>query len=179
MQNELRHELITANNLELAVFVQNTIFPHYSAKTNYQESLSGKTNNIYWLIYDGDTCIGVSGLYYYDIDPTSAWLGWFGILPQYQNKGYGSKSLTMFMNEARDRKFECVRLYTDEIDNADAVNFYIKKGMVSEPYLNPDDVTRYTGQILIFSKSLSQKKLAPWNNLYMGFGEQLTKQEKV
>lgn len=177
MKNGFHHELITANNLAIAIAVQNCIFPHDPASVNYKESIEGITDNVYWLIYDCDVCVGVSGMYYHDFDPKSAWLGWFGILPQFRQKGYGGKALELFFDEARQRNFDFARLYTDEVDNADAIVFYRKKGMTCEPYLNADDITWYIGQTLIFSKSLSQKELTLWDNKYLGFAEQLAKQK--
>ena len=33
---------------------------------------------------------GVTGIYSYNEYPDDAWLGWYGILPKYRSKGYGS-----------------------------------------------------------------------------------------
>ena len=173
---DIKLVVIDSENIEGAVFVQHIVFPHDSARQNYYESINKVTNNIYCLLYLGEKCIGISGLYYYDIDPRSAWLGWFGIIPEYRNKGYGKVALNLFLNECKERNYMFARLYTDEIDNADAVKFYLHNGFTFERYENSHDITKYNGNILIGSKNLGNTKLELWNNKYLGFDKQLIKQ---
>ena len=89
-------KLITEQDLDCIIKIQHEIFPKYSAKINYIESISGITNNEYYIVYLNNIPIGITGIYTYPIDPESAWLGWFGIREPYRCKGYGSKVIQHF-----------------------------------------------------------------------------------
>ncbi|MCR5794613.1 MAG: GNAT family N-acetyltransferase, partial [Solobacterium sp.] len=114
---------VTKENLEYAVRIQNTIFPEYNGEANYIDSITGKTDSAYSLVYDGDTCIGITGLYTYDTDPDSAWLGWFGILEPYRRRGHGRELIRLFEEAARERDFSHTRIYTDRYENDTAIAF--------------------------------------------------------
>ena len=58
----LRLELIREENIELAIKIENEIFSEYNAKNNYIKSLKEKSKTKYYLAYDKDECIGITGL---------------------------------------------------------------------------------------------------------------------
>lgn len=177
----LAYEKITKDNLGEAVSVQNTIFPHENGKQNFIDSINGadyRRELIFWLVYLDKTPIGVTGLYAYNEYPHDAWMGWFGVLPKYRGKGYGGQIFDFFEREARQRGYENIRLYTDSLENSDAVGFYEKKGMVSEEYSNPEDIFHATGKILIFSKSLNNSPVEKWDNKFLNLSGQENRQNK-
>lgn len=53
--------------------------------------------------------MGITGVYYYDLD--SAWLGWFGVLPEYRNKGIGCRLLNKTIKLVSSMGFKYLRLY--------------------------------------------------------------------
>ena len=63
---------VTKENVHTAVRLQNTIFPEYNGEANYMDSIEGRTDSKYSIVYDGDTCVGITGLYTYSEDPASA-----------------------------------------------------------------------------------------------------------
>ena len=90
----LKYEKLTMENLELATKIQMQIFPKESAYQEFIDCLnSNKEYNIYYLVYSNENIIGITGLYTTtDINKTNTlWMGWFGILKEYRNKGYGTK----------------------------------------------------------------------------------------
>lgn len=169
-------ERITEDNLDYAVHIQNTLFPDYNGKANYTDSISGKTDSEYFLVYDGDVNVGITGIYTYDTDPDSAWLGWFGVLEAYRRKHYGQEIIRLFEETARARGFSHTRIYTDRYDNDTAIAFYNSCGYTSEIYDNPDDPACYEYPVLIFSKSLTGSPATPWNSRSIHLTEQIAKE---
>lgn len=177
----MRYELITESNLDLAVKVQNEIFPEEDGKQNFIDSINKdpyRKELTYYLVFDGDTPVGVSGLYSYHEYPDDSWLGWYGVLEKYRGKGYGSKIFDHFEKTSKEKGYKSIRLYTDINMYKDAINLYYKKGMISEKYENEkeDESTRKT--TLIFSKSLTDKETELWNNKYLELIDQSEKESK-
>lgn len=173
----LRLERITRKNLKLAVDVQREIFPEYSAEVNYEESINGTTDYEYDLIYNGDDCIGITGIYSIDTDKESSWLGWFGIREKYRRKHFGTEAIKLYEKAAKERGFKYARLYADRDDNDATLAFYRNNGYVSEPYTNKEDCNDPSVNLLIFSKSLTDAPLVPWGNRNIHLTEQLEKQK--
>ena len=167
---------ITNENLDIAINIQNTIFPDYSAKVNYIEAIKKITNNKYYLLSDGREYVGITGIYSYIIDPESAWLGWFGILEEYRNKGYGRQALLIYEKMAMEKGYRYARLYTDKYDNDMALHFYRSNDYIFEDYLNEEDSASLRFPILIGSKALDGSKVEPWNNRNIELTEQIKKQ---
>src|SRR5574344_1045729 len=99
--NEINFKKIDKDNLELACQIQNEIFPKEDARQNYID-------------YNGNNPIGVTGIYSYPEYPNIAWLGWFGILKQFRNEGYGGITLDKSIELAKNKGYKEFRLYTDE-----------------------------------------------------------------
>lgn len=173
---ELEFICVDEDNLEVAFKIQQMVFPKYSAYKNYRECVDKTTDNIYWIIKLKGENIGISGLYCYDIDPTSAWLGWFGILKQFRRCGYGSIALRHFEAEAILRGFKHCRLYTDRYENEMAKKFYEANGYICEQYSNDEDPASLQYPIDIYSKSLKNGQHIPWGNRNIDFSTQIKKQ---
>ena len=176
---ELRFDEITKDNLELAVKVQNNIFPEEDGRENYIEAINKdpyRRELIFWLVYDKDEPVGVSGLYSYYEYKDDAWLGWFGVLPDKRNKGYGWKILDHFEDYARKQGYKAVRLYTSEEDNKEAIKLYTKRGMIKEKYNNKDEDKEVIKSTYIFSKSLTEEPVEKWNDRYLELTQQAEKE---
>jgi len=178
-ENILFFEEVNNTNLDIAIKIQKEIFPLENGSDDLKTSI---TNNIpnyqflqkYYLAKNENRVIGISGLYAYKAYPQDAWLRWFGVIDSERGKGYATQILKQSIQKAKEMGFETLRLYTDEEDNANAVKLYKKFGMVSEFYDNPDDKHFEIGKTLIFSISLNDKKVTPWNNknLYLGLHDE-------
>lgn len=178
---KLRFEEITKDNIELAIKVQNTIFPEEDGRVNFIECINKdpyRKELTFWIVYDENDLIGVSGLYSYHEYKEDAWLGWFGVLPDKRSRGYGSKILDHFEQYAKKQGYKTVRLYTDEIANKDAIKLYTKRGMIKEEYNNEDEDKEIIKTTLIFSKSLTEEPVEVWNDKYLGLTEQLNKEKE-
>ena len=175
---KIEFEKLSRENLEIAVKIQNDIFPLENGSEDLKESISGEASAQYsllkyWLAKIKEKYVGICGLYAYKDFPKDAWLGWFGVIEDERGKGYATNILNFSMAQAKQLGFETLRLYTDEQDNATAVKLYDKFGMKSEIYDNPDDVHFEISKTLIFSKSLTDQPTTLWNNknLYLNAHE--------
>lgn len=169
---------IDRSNIALARKIQNTLFPDSDAAVNYVEAVEHVSGFEYWLVAVEGEYVGISGIYSLSVDPESAWLGWFGILPQFRRMGLGSRVIRAFEDVARERGFLYVRLYTGRNDNEVAKAFYRANGYREEFYDCPEDPGRLVEPLSVFSKSLYEEQPVPlWGNKSMNIDEQLKKQD--
>lgn len=174
----MKFVLVDFTNYKKAIEIQNKIFPKEDGTINILASLDRELfikktgmnyeddNVKYYIAYDNNEAIGITGLYYYD--SVSAWLGWFGVLPDKRRKSYGKRILEQTMELARQKGFKTMRLYTDAIDNADAIKLYKKLGFVGEKY----SAEELLYDCYIYSKSLCNEKVDLWNNKKIGLAYQ-------
>ena len=173
----LRLELITNENFEYAVKIQNIIFPHYNGRNNYLSSLDINSKNKFFLAYNDDICIGTTGIYYYKNDNDNAWLGFFGLLEEYRYKNYGKLLLKLTEDYAYSLGFKYMRLFTDRLNNDIAINFYKREGYTFEKYESNEEELKDLFDIVIGSKSLIGNDVPKWNNKFINLTKQTKKQE--
>lgn len=162
--------LVDKSNYKKAIEIQNNIFPNENGALNILASLGRdafmKITGLdyeddhvrYYLAKMNEDYIGITGIYYYDLD--SAWIGWFGILEKYRNKGMGRDLLKKTINLAVNMNFKFLRLYTDFIENCKAINLYEEEGFIGEKYT----YEKLTYDCRIYSKSLTNEDIVLWNN---------------
>ncbi len=165
-------EPLDQNNLEIAIKIQNEIFSNEHGDKDLINSVNGKIAKHFslqkqFLVKAGKKYVGITGIYAYYEYPDDAWLAWFGIVEPERRKGYASEVFNIMLDMARERGCKYFRLYTDEVENSDAVKFYTHMGMKSEVYENPDDKCRHVGKMLVFSIPLNGKRVKKWNNKYL------------
>jgi GNAT superfamily N-acetyltransferase len=106
------------------------------AKRDLSESLSmknlGCTKN-YWVILNDDVkVIAITGLYFESrtrIEKATAWLGWFGVHPNFRKTGIGTSLLRFTIKEAKKARCKRIRLYTSlDKNEEDARRLYEKEG---------------------------------------------------
>ena len=169
---------ITEDNLDYAVSIQEELFPGESARVNYEESIDGTTDYEYFLLYEDDACVGITGIYHYPDDLDSAWLGWFGICEKYRRKHFGSEAIKLFEDMAITKGYRFARIYTDAVQNDVAIAFYKSNGYTCESYENSEDPACLEYKMLIFSKPLKGDDLVLWNDRNIHLTEQIAKQRK-
>lgn len=158
---------IDESNIDIARKIQNELFQD-DAYIDYLKSTFHITKDKYWLLEVDGHNIGISGLYSLNIDPTSAWLGWFGILPEYRRAGWGSLALILFEAEALRLGYKYSRIYTARNNNDVAKSFYQKNEYVEEHYYCPQDPVGHLTPLSIYSKSLYIDNALPaWANRNM------------
>ena len=169
-------KLITTENLEFAINLENEIFPEYNAKNNYISSIKNSNQSQFFLIFDKELCVGITGIYSYKDDRENAWLGFFGIKEEYRDRGYGKKSLKLTEDYAKSLGFKYMRLFTDRT-NEKAIKFYQNNGYTFEDYNCEEEEARDEFDVVIGSKALGKGKVEPWNNEYINITKQTYKQQ--
>ena len=175
----LKYVEITNNNLDLAVKIQNTIFPLEDGRQNYIEGITKdpyRKEMVNYIVYDKEIPIGVVGLYSYNEYPSDAWLSWFGVLQEYRQKGYGSKMFDFFEDLALEKGYKEIRVYTDDAFDK-AILLYEKKKMIKEFYHNELESEEINNSTIIYSKSLTKEKVEKWNNKFLGLTMQSEKEK--
>ena len=170
---------VTQDNLELAVSIQNKIFPGEDGRQNYIEGITNdpyRKEMINYIMYDDIIPVGVVGLYSYNEYPLDSWLSWFGILPEFRNKGYGKIAFKYFETISKEKGYESIRVYTDDSFDK-AINLYKSNGMIEEKYFNELESDEINNVTIIFSKSLTKKKIELWNNRYLQLTAQAEKEK--
>lgn len=174
----LKYVEINSENLDLAVKIQNAIFPLEDGRQNYIEGITKdpyRKEMVNYIVYDDEIPIGVVGLYSYNEYPFDAWLSWFGVLQEYRQKGYGSKIFDFFKKLSLEKGYTSIRVYTDsEFDKA--MLLYEKKEMIKEFYKNNNESEEINNSTIIYSKSLTKENTKKWNNKFLGLTAQSEKE---
>lgn len=177
MKHNIIFKKITRDNLALASKIQNEIFPGEDGTENFIECIEKnpyRKELDYYIAYNNDLPIGVTGIYSYHEYPEDAWLAWYGILPEFRNNGYGTAVFDLTVELAKEKGYHNLRLYSDDTFK-DAHRLYLKQGMIKEIYDNELDKDPYTPEdsvTYIFSMSLTDEKVTNWNNKILGLKEQ-------
>ena len=170
-------QLITEENLDYAIRVQNEIFDEYNGKNNYISSVKNSKQSQFFLVFEKDKCIGVTGIYSYKNDHDNAWIGFFGIKEEFRNKGLGSKVLKLTEKYAKSNGYRFIRLFTDKLDNDIAINFYKKNGYTFEDYYNEEEALKDEFNVVIGSKALLDEAVPLWDNKFINITKQTYKQQ--
>lgn len=168
---KLRYEKISENNIRVASKIQYEIFPNSSAYLKYLKEIQNKTLDlpVDFLIFENDIPIGVVGLYEISKYKDTIWLSWFGVVEDYRYKGYGSQIFEDIINEAKKYNKDFLRLFTYEVWNYEAQDFYKKHMQIEEYYTNKDD-DQYDinqGKCKIYGYSLCNKPIDYWNDKFI------------
>ncbi len=168
---KLRYEKISENNIRVASRIQYEIFPNSSAYLKYLKEIQNKTLDlpVDFLIFENDIPIGVVGLYEISKYKDTIWLSWFGVVEDYRYKGYGSQIFEDIINEAKKYNKDFLRLFTYEVWNYEAQDFYKKHMQIEEYYTNKDD-DQYDinqGKCKIYGYSLCNKPIDYWNDKFI------------
>ena len=107
----------------------------------------------YYLGSENGAPAGTVGYYYIAGHEEDAWLGWFGVKPEFYGKGYGKILLAHAFNQAAQDGAKNMRLWTTaEPKHADACKLYERMGFKKEVYKpNAKDAGN---MVLVFSKAI-------------------------
>lgn len=136
---ELTYKVITKDNLSEAIKAKQDIFSQDNFIAAYtMEVIPHIDSKKYYLVYDEDKLVGITGLYVYTDYPDDAWLGLFGVMSDQRHKGYGEQILRDTIILAKNIGFKYIRLYTDPVENKAACKLYEKLRFIREAYTAED-----------------------------------------
>lgn len=163
--------LVTNKNLIEAYNIQKTIFPSEPDYLLLKNAVDKKDRALkHFLAYNNGKCVGITGIYVEACDKDSIWLSWFGVLKEERSKGYGRKMLEATKDICKKLPFKYFRCYTSSKYNASAIPLYNSFFEITEKYENNQDET-YQNTAMIYSSSLTNEKVKPWDNKYIGIKE--------
>lgn len=164
----LKYEKINLENLEIAYNIQKETWPQDPDYEDlYDKAVNSSEDNCFFLVYDKNILIGITGVDVYDEYPDNIWLDWFTVLPSCRQKGYGKKILLDTINYCSDlNKFKAFRIDTTYYENRPALYLYDKVMQLRENY-TIEDTKDCKNDFIIYSYSL-KGNLEPWNNKYLG-----------
>ena len=86
-KKELKYVPITMDNIIEATEIEMQFWPEQCAFNSYLNAY--KKGKPYWLVYDENKLVGMSGLYEYPElgEPDTVWLGWFGVIKECRGGG--------------------------------------------------------------------------------------------
>lgn len=150
------------------IFPKETLYKGFEGKDCFEYSLNENNigNHRYYIYRNGFTPVGMSGMYDEpnETPKESAWLGWFGVLETMRRRGYGSKIIGMFEEEAKRLGYKYCRVYTEDAPDNKAIKFYENLGYTFEKYDGPVPKDCNVDGILVGSKAIADKELTKWNN---------------
>lgn len=128
-------QITTPAHVALVKSVFYRIFPEEAGRNNcgiYEDSINGNLNGCsrleYYMVFDGGALVGTTGIY--SVNDDEAWLGWYGVLPERRNAGYGGAILDFTLNKMRSYRYKTALLYTEKDVNVDACRLYRSRGFV-------------------------------------------------
>lgn len=176
LDKDLMYEKISSpEQIMLATKIELEIFPEFCGYLSYANA--EQNGNTYYLVYKQNIPIGITGIYTDDSlsgdEKFTAWLGWYGVIKEYRNKGYGKQILLDTISEAKRRGYKKFRLYTSKVKCKEAINLYDKIMDIGEDYT----LEQLYLQRKVYSKSLTDNAIDKWNNRNL-FLDDAEKQEQ-
>ena len=131
--------------------------------SHFKQSVSGKHSYSrleFYIAYENNVAVGLSGVYANRMD--ECWLGWFGIRPEYRQKGFATKLLNLQLQMMKDDGYKICRVYTNIISNKEAVCLYLKNGFEKNAV--------YAKNLVIMAKPLIKNTpVRKWKGKPLGF----------
>lgn len=160
-----------SHNLNLAYKIQKETWPDDPDYEDlYDKAINTKDNNCFFLVYNNDELIGLTGVDVFEEYPDTIWLDWFTILPEHRRKGFGEKVLIDTIKYCKDlNRYDTFRVETTYYEKRPALFLYDKVMQLKEEY-TIEDTAKKKNNTLIYSYSLNGK-LEPWNNRFLGLRE--------
>lgn len=160
---KLKFEKLNNKNLNDCLKLKEMLFPESNSNQDYNKYFQGEIDCSYYVVYLKNKPCAITGFYDFDGKHENAFMGWFGVHPNFRKIGIGSKTFDFTLKQVKKQKYNYFRLYTDKIINSDSIKLYMKKGMTQEAYTYPDALGK-TGNFVIFTKIIKSTGHDLWNN---------------
>lgn len=136
----------------------------------YDKAINRSDSNCFFIVYDNNELIGITGVDVYSKYQDTIWLDWFGVIESKRRKGYGKKILLDTINYCKElKKYTHFRVDTTYYENR-ALSFLYDQIMHLKEDYTIEDTDDYKSQTIIYSYAFNGKAEA-WNNKYLGLTE--------
>lgn len=160
----LEYKKLTKDNYDIVLSIKHQLFPESCSDDDYDMYFDGKSKSNYYLILKDSIPCATIGWYGFDKD--NAFVGWFGVLLEFQNKGIGKEVLKYIVEEVKHQGYDYLRVYTDKIVNNISTKLYDNCFDFKEDYTYPDKLGK-TNNFVIYTKCFNGK-MNKWNNRPLG-----------
>lgn len=159
---DLEFVKLNKDNFEKVLTIKHLAFPESNSDDDYVKYFANEVKANYYLIeFNGDPCATI-GWYDFDGQNRNAFVGWFAVLPEYQNKKIGTRALNYIVDEVKSLGYQYLRVYTDKVVNYISTKLYDKIFDIKENYTYPDEIGK-TNNFVVYTKFLTDKQ-ERWNN---------------
>ena len=137
-------EIKTIEDVDIIKSFYHDIFPEEPKYDciDFTNSVTGNHNYDflkYYFAIEDNNIVGFCGIY--SNNEEDAWLGWFGIKPEFRRKGLAQRMLDMLFYIMLEKRYRYCRLYTDKVLNNNAYQLYLKNGFVEDSQYEYNFVT--------------------------------------
>lgn len=148
----LIYQKLTKENYEEVLKIKHMLFPESNSDEDYVQYFNNEIKaNYYLVLKDGESCATIG---WYEVDSENAFVGWFGVLPQFQGIGLGKETLNFIIDEVESLGYDYLRVYTDKVVNPISIKLYDKAFDIREDYTFPDKIGK-TNNFVIYTKSFN------------------------
>ncbi len=167
---KIKFQALSNKNFADCIKLKEMLFPESNSNIDYDKYFHKEIDCEYFVVYYKNIPCAITGYYDFDGKHENAFMGWFGVHPDFRKMGIGSKVFDFTFNLVKKRKYKYFRLYTDKKVNQDSVRLYIKKSMIQEPYTYPDKLGK-NGNFVVFTKIIKSNGCDLWNNIALNEDE--------
>jgi GNAT superfamily N-acetyltransferase len=157
----LTYKKLNKDNYSDVLKIKHQLFPESKSDEDYIKYFSNDVKSNYYLVLkDGAPCATIG---WYEVDSENAFVGWFGVLPEYQGVGIGKEVLRFIIKELEGLDYSYLRVYTDKVVNFISTKLYDSVFDAVEDYKYLDKIGK-TNNFVIYTKFLKDKH-EMWNNI--------------
>ena len=158
----LVYQKLNKSNYNEILKIKHQLFPESNSDDDYIKYFNNEVKSNYYLVLKDDKPCATIGWYDFDNKNTDAFVGWFGVKPEFQGQGIGKEILQYIIDEVKALNYDYLRVYTDKVVNPISILLYNKMFDVKEAYLNSDKIG-WTKNFVVFTKYLNNKR-EKWHN---------------
>ena len=94
---KLKYQKLNKENFSIVLDIKHKLFPESVSDEDYEKYFNNQIKSNYYLITIDNLPCATIGWYDFDNKNKTAFVGWFGVLPEFQNMGIGKQILSFII----------------------------------------------------------------------------------